>query len=170
TKRNAVNLSISQARQAEDTFLQIELALTDIRRTLANEDTNAIDAEKYHRLLVELRDKLPQLHGLFIYDAQGNWKATSYDHSPSRNNNSDREYFRYHRQNGHNGIHIGHVIRSRTTNDLIIPVSLRLNDAAGGFNGVLLATVTIDYFRHFYNYFELEGRDLLAMMNLDGAV
>lgn len=168
TERNAVNLSISQARQAEDTFLQIELALTDIRRTLAMENISTIDAGKYHVLLEELTRKLPQLHGMFIYDAQGNWKATSYDHAPATANNGDREYFIYHRENPRGGIHIGQVIRSRTTNDLIIPVSIRINDPAGGFAGVILATVTIDYFRHFYNYFELEGRDLLAMMNIDG--
>jgi len=34
SERNAINLSVSQARQAEDTFLQSELALRDIRRNV----------------------------------------------------------------------------------------------------------------------------------------
>ncbi|WLI77354.1 sensor domain-containing diguanylate cyclase [Kosakonia sp. H02] len=162
-ERDAINLSVSQARQAEDTFLQAELVLRDIRRNLS---ADTVNLDTY---LAELKSRLPQLHGLFVYDAQGNMKATSFGKIPLMSNNSDREYFVYHRRNGHGGIHIGHVIRSRSTGDLVIPVSLRISDASGGFAGVLLATVNIDYFRHFYAYFELQNRDLLALINIDGS-
>jgi hypothetical protein len=45
---------------------------------------------------------------------------------------------------------------------------MRLSDSAGGFAGVVLATIRVDYFRHFYSYFELENRDLLALLITDG--
>ncbi len=61
--------------------------------------------------------------------------ATSLDKRPLMSNYSDREYFIYHRHNNHGSLHIGHVIRSRSTGDMVIPVSLRINDAAGGFAG-----------------------------------
>ncbi|WP_312453443.1 sensor domain-containing diguanylate cyclase [Pseudescherichia sp.] len=170
SERNAINLSVSQARQAEDTFLQSELALRDIRRNVPQQGISAIDEAKFNLYLSEIKERLPQLHGLFVYDSQGNMKSTSFGHQPAIANNADREYFVYHRKNGHNSVHIGHVIRSRSTGDLIIPVSLRLNDAAGGFAGVGLATVKIDYFRHFYSYFELGSRDLLAILNTDATV
>ena len=149
SERKAINLSVSQARQAEDTFLQSELALRDIRRNVPQEGIAAIDETKFNLYLNEIKERLPQLHGLFVYDSQGNMKATSFGRQPAIPNNVDREYFIYHRKNGHGSVHIGHVIRSRSTGDLVIPVSLRLNDAAGGFAGVGLATVKIDYFRHF---------------------
>jgi len=170
SERNAINLSVSQARQAEDTFLQSELALRDIRRNVPQEGVSAIDETKFNLYLTEIKERLPQLHGLFVFDAQGNMKSTSFGRQPAIANNVDREYFVYHRKNGHGSVHIGHVIRSRSTGDLIIPVSLRLNDAAGGFDGVALATVKIDYFRHFYNYFELGSRDLLAILSTDATV
>ncbi|AST68706.1 MULTISPECIES: sensor domain-containing diguanylate cyclase [Kosakonia] len=167
-ERDAVNLSISQARQAEDTFLQAELVLRDIRRNLPVENVDQINAPQFDIYLADLKSRLPQLHGLMVYDAQGNMKSTSFGKIPVMSNNSDREYFVYHRRNGHGGVHIGHVIRSRTTGDLVIPVSLRISDKAGGFEGILLATVRIDYFRHFYAYFELGQRDMLALLNIDG--
>lgn len=170
SERNAINLSVSQARQAEDTFLQAELALRDIRRNVPQEGISAIDEAKFNLYLSEIKERLPQLHGLFVYDSQGYMKATSFGRQPAIANNVDREYFSYHRKNGHGSVHIGHVIRSRSTGDLVIPVSLRLNDTAGGFAGVGLATVKIDYFRHFYNYFELGSRDLLAILNTDATV
>lgn len=168
TERNAINLSISQARQAEDTFLQAELALRDIRRNVPPQGLDSINNPEFNRFLSEIRERLPQLHGLFVYDAQGFMRVTSFGKLPAITYNADREYFIYHRTNGHGSVHIGHVIRSRTTGDLIIPVSLRLNDAYGGFAGVVLATIKIDYFRHFYNYFELGDRDLLAILSTDG--
>lgn len=168
TERDAINLSVSQARQAEDTFLQTELVLREVRRNLPAEGVNSINIPQFNNYLSELQQHLPQLHGLMIYDSQGNMVVTSFGKIPLVSNNSDREYFIYHRRNGHDGIHIGHVIHSRSTGELVIPVSLRINDAASGFAGVLLATVKLDYFRHFYSYFELQNRDMLALLNTDG--
>lgn len=169
TQRDAMNLSVSQARQAEDTFLQTELVLRDIRRSIPAQGVNNLDIARFDRYLAELQRGLPQLHGLLIYDPLGNMKSTSFGKIPPISNNSDREYFIYHQRHNHGGIHISHVIRSRSTGDLVIPVSLRINNPEGRFAGVLLATIKIDYFRHFYSYFELESRDLLALLATDGA-
>lgn len=169
-ERSAINLSVSQARQAEDTFVQAELAIMDIRRTVSELDLTHLDQPQTNRYLKEIQERLPQLHGLLIYDAQGNMQATSFNKMPAITNNSDREYFMYHRQNGHTGVHISDVIRSRSTGELVIPVSVRINDAGGGFAGVALATIKIDYFRHFYNYFEMGERDTLALLKTDGTV
>ncbi|WP_039058427.1 sensor domain-containing diguanylate cyclase [Enterobacter sp. Bisph1] len=168
TERNAINLSVAQARQAEDTFLQTEVILRDIRRNLPAESIDGIDVKQFNSYLTELKERLPQLHGLLIYDTAGNMKATSFGSVLLNANNSDREYFRYHQRNSHDTIHIGHVIRSRSSGDLVIPVSLRISDSSNGFAGVLLATVKVDYFRHFYNYFEMQDHDILALLNTDG--
>lgn len=160
----AINLSVSQARQAEDTFLQTDLALQQIRRAVGNDAPN----ERYNYLLSDLKDRLPQLHGLFVMDAQGNWRSTSFNYAPPEMNSADREYFTYHRLNKQTGTHIGHVIRSRTTGDWIIPVSMRINDTDGAFAGVILATIKLDYFKRFYEYFEMGDQDLLALLLLDG--
>ncbi|WP_312449592.1 GGDEF domain-containing protein [Mixta calida] len=168
TESSAVNLSVSQARQAEDTFLQTEITLRAMQREIPDSGPNNANKAELNAVLAEMKSSLPQLNGLFVYDAQGNWVATSAAHIPAGANNSDREYFNYHRQNRHGGSHIGHVIRSRTTGDLVIPVSVRLNDAAGGFAGVALATVRVDSFKRFYSYFELGEGDLLALLLDDG--
>ena len=165
---NAVNLSVSQARQAEDTFLQTEITLRAIQRDIPDGGPAQVDKAELSAVLAEMKSGLPQLNGLFVYDAQGNWIATAAAHTPTGMNNSDREYFIYHRQNRHGGSHIGHVIRSRSTGELVIPVSIRLSDAGGGFAGVALATVRVDSFRRFYSYFEMGDGDLLALLLDDG--
>lgn len=166
----AVNLSLSQARQADDTLLQTELSLREVQRQLLEQVATGAKGAALSQTMQELQARLPQLHGLFYYDAQGKWIATSQEVIPQNINNSDREYFHFHRTNPRDSVHIGPVIRSRSTGDLVIPVSLRVNDITGGFNGVLLATIRVDYFRRYYSYYEMGPRDVLVLMLPDSTV
>ncbi|WP_233268310.1 sensor domain-containing diguanylate cyclase [Pantoea sp. BAV 3049] len=170
SENDARNLSQSVSRQSEDSFLQVELTLQDLRDRIR---LVGLDPERQgylRRLLAERKSSLPQLHGLFIYDSKGSWLVTSEDMLQQHSNNSDRAYFRYHRQNTDPGVHISEVIRSRSTGDLIIPVSMRLNNSDGSFRGVLLATLRIDYFRQMFGYYNLGDRGLMALMSSNGSI
>lgn len=166
----AHNLSISLAKQAEDAFLQVDITLSDVVRQLNLYGVSYASSSTFSRQLKEQHGKLPQLHGLFVYDVKGNWLTTSGNYVPAKASNADRAYFIWHRTHTDKGVHISHVIRSRSTGDLVIPVSMRLNDRAGNFAGVALATVKIDYFRQFYNYYILGERDVLGLILSDTSV
>ncbi|MEG3113301.1 sensor domain-containing diguanylate cyclase [Pantoea sp. T14] len=166
----AINLSLSQARQAEDTFLQTEITLRELQRDLQSNIAAGAQGSRLSLTMRDLKSRLPQLHGLFFYDASGKWIATSAQPVPVGINNSDRDYFVYHRNNPRNSVHIGPVIRSRSTGELVIPVSMRVTSAGGGFGGVLLATIKVDYFRHYYGYYEMGNSDVLVLMLADSTV
>ncbi|WP_428946319.1 sensor domain-containing diguanylate cyclase [Pantoea sp. FN060301] len=167
---DARNLSVSLAKQAEDAFLQVDITLADSVRQIAQNGFSYAVTTAFTRQLKEQHARLPQLHGLFIYDAQGNWVATSGNYMPAKASNGDRQYFAWHRTHTDTGVLVSHVIRSRSTGDLVIPVSMRLNDRAGNFAGVALATVKVDYFRHFYSYYTLGERDVLGLILADSTV
>jgi hypothetical protein len=79
----SLSLSLSQARQADDTFLQIELSLREVQRELEKQiATTGVDGEALSHTMRLLQSRLPQLHGLFYYDAQGKWIATSMSRTP----------------------------------------------------------------------------------------
>jgi len=82
TERDAINLSVAQARQAEDTFLQTEVVLRDIRRSLPPDNITGIDVKQFDSYLNELKERLPQLHGLMVYDVKGEMLATSFGKIP----------------------------------------------------------------------------------------
>ena len=166
----ALNLSVSLAKQAEDAFLQVDITLADAVRQLSLNGLDYAATPAFSHQLKEQQGKLSQLHGLFIYDTQGKWIATSGNYGPARGSNSDREYFIWHRTHSDTGVHVSRVIRSRSTGELVIPVSLRLNDASGQFAGVALATVKVEYFRQFYSYYTLGERDVLALILADTSV
>lgn len=167
---DARNLSVSLAKQAEDAFLQVDITLADAVRLLSLNGLDYAATPVFARQLKEQQGKLRQLHGLFIYDAQGNWMATSGNYVPAKGSNADRDYFIWHHTHEDTRVRIGRVIRSRSTGDLVIPVSLRLNDSKGNFAGVALATVKVDYFRQFYSYYTLGDRDVLGLILADTSV
>ena len=72
----AINLSLSQARQAEDTFLQTEITLRELQRDLQNKMAAGAQGSRLSLTMRDLKSRLPQLHGLFFYDASGKWIAT----------------------------------------------------------------------------------------------
>ena len=166
----AMNLSVSLSRQAEDTFMQVEFTLKDVMHEIEQSRDGNISTPEMRGFLRERQKRLLQLNGIFIYDDKGRWLAASSEKLPANANNADRAYFIYHRDNEDQDIRIGHVIRSRSSDELVIPVSLRRYDRSGNFAGVVLATVRVDYFRKFYNYFELAERDALALILADTTV
>lgn len=169
-ENDARNLSVSLAKQAEDAFLQVDITLADAIRQLRQNGISYALTPAFGRQLREQHGKLPQLHGLFIYDVKGNWVATSGNYVPAKANNADRDYFIWHRTHTSTALLVSRVIRSRSTGDLVIPVSVRLNDDAGHFAGVALATVRVDYFRQFYSYYTLDERDVLGLILADTSV
>lgn len=46
---------------------------------------------------------------------------------------------------------------------------MRLNDTNGDFAGVALATIKVDYFRHFYSYFIIRPKDTLGLILADSS-
>jgi diguanylate cyclase (GGDEF)-like protein len=59
---------------------------------------------------------------------------------------------------------------SRSTGKWIMPVSRRLDKPDGSFGGVVLATLDIDYFRRFYESFDLGARGAVALLTSDGVL
>ena len=167
TEENARNLSVSLSRQAEDTFLQIDLTLRDIRDRI---DDNGIASQlDYLRQPLHTRKAaLPPLDNIVIYNEEGQPMVASDSALPLNSNNADREYFRFHRDSAESQLHIGDVIRSRINGHMIIPVSARLNYPDGRFRGVVMAGIRLDYFRQVYDYYNLGERDLMALMKADG--
>lgn len=170
TERQARNQALSLARQAEDTFFQVQLTLDDLSRRADDIFLQPAEWNGPRGLLAQQQRQLTQLQGLFVYDTRGDWLATSASGFPAQANSADRDYFIWHSQHSDTGIRIGHVIRSRATGELVVPVSMRLNTPEGRFRGVLLATVKLDYFRQFYGYYEMGPGDTLGITFTDSTV
>lgn len=167
---DTANLARSLAQHAESTVQEADTVLADLTERVQADGTGPAQLARLHRQMQTRTHELLQLHGLFIYDKDGRWLVTSNDVDPPGINNADREYFQFHRYNRGSGVHIGPVIRSRTNNQLIIPVSRRIDGPDGSFAGVALATLDLEFFNRFYQSFDLDRQGVILLALANGTV
>ncbi|GJB82510.1 response regulator [Aeromonas caviae] len=164
------NLARATAQHAEDAIRQVDAITAALAERLEGDGFEHIDRPRLHTLLVQQKSIMPQLHGLFVYGPDGGWIVTDQAVVPPNANNADRDYFIYHREHTDRGVHIGSVVRSRSTGDLIIPISRRLQYADGSFAGVLLGTIKVDWFVRYYGDFKIDERGALVLAKRDGTI
>jgi diguanylate cyclase (GGDEF)-like protein len=163
---STANLAEAVAQHAYDTIKEADTVLIGLVERLEREPAAQLDIERLHRLLEHRVAELPQLHGLFVYDENGGWLVNSQPILLKNQNNSDREYFKFHRDHSDRGVHIGPPVRSKSTGEWIVTVSRRFNQPDGKFGGVVLATINMKYFNQFFERFNI-GRDGAIYLALD---
>ncbi|TWI52529.1 diguanylate cyclase [Pseudomonas duriflava] len=168
---NSENLARAAAQHAEDAIKELEAFSFGMIERLESYGLDNVDKPRMQRLFKNQARVMSQIHGIFIYDQEGNWLIADKDTIPPNANSVDREYFIYHKSH-HNDhkLHIGPVIKSRSTGDLVIPVSRRINNPDGSFAGVFLVTLYVDYFIKFYESFRLDEQGIFVIALRDGTV
>lgn len=151
----AMNLAKSLSQHAYDTFKEADTVLVGLVERMEYSTTDQKALGRLHVLLVERVAELPQLHGLFIYGPDGAWIANSRPGKPAALNNSEREYFKFHKTHLERSPHIGPPIKSKSNGEWIVTISRRVSGKDGKFAGVVLATIRMNYFRQFYEDFDI---------------
>lgn len=167
---SVTNLARATAQHAEDAIRQVDVLTVALSERVEGDDLKNIDVPRIHNLLVQQSRIMPQLHGLFIYGPDGQWIVTDKAVTPETANNADRDYFQYHRTHDDRSVRISAVVKSKSTNDLIIPISRRLNNSDGSFAGVLLGTIKVSYFVDYYGDFRIDDKGALVLAMRDGTI
>ena len=166
----SANLTWAMAQQAQDTFRQADLVLDSLTDWIQAEGFGPAQQPRLQKIFARRALSLEQLHGLFLFDKEGQWVVTSFDRLKRGKGVADREYFVFHQQNASLIAHIGPAIRSRQNGDWIIPISRRLNDQNGNFQGVLMAGIKMSYFDKFFNSFNLDDKGEMVLTLSDGTL
>lgn len=164
------NLAQTLSSQAQASIKQADTVLFSLVDRIETEGMGPDQLPLLKRLLNAQRNELSQLHGLFIYDARGAWIADSSGILPAHANNSDREYFIYHRDHPERGPHVGPSIQSRSTGEWVLPVSRRINNPDGSFAGVALATIYLDHFLKLYNSIDIGNNGVINLISADARI
>ncbi|EJN01762.1 sensor domain-containing diguanylate cyclase [Herbaspirillum sp. YR522] len=167
---NAGNMARALAQHANDAVQAADGLLLDVTDRIAMLGMGSPLISEMTPVLARIAEEMPQLDGLLIYDELGNWVVNSAGKVPAHANNADRSYFIHHRDNDTRKLLVGQVLRSRTTDHWVIPVSRRINHRDGSFAGVALATINIDYFVDLYRTFEIGQNGSIALLLRDGTL
>ncbi|PZP62607.1 MAG: diguanylate cyclase [Pseudoxanthomonas spadix] len=167
---DAGNLARSVSQHAEDSILVADSVLSGIVENLRIDGAAPREARRLDDYLGDEARRSGRIHGLFVYDAQGRWIASSLEHLPSNVNNADRAYFKHHQAVDDTLPWVGPPVRSRSDNQWIITVSRRYNDARGRFAGVVLASIRSAYFAEHYRAFNVGRHGAITLLNDAGQV
>ncbi len=169
-RSDAASLARNAAQHADDVFTLVNVVLQGVQQSIAIHGIKPDAMPALQQQLQMRANTLSQIKVLNVYDPQGELLAYSVDNPLSMASVSDREYMQFHRAHIDPGMHIGPPIVSRSTGALIIPVSMRFSDAYGRLKGVILAGVSIDNFRAYYDSLQLGGHGTISMYAPDGTL
>ena len=168
SEREAANLVLAADQHAGDAFRIASTSLNELVERLETDGTGPAQLERLRRLMTQQVASLPVLQSLDVMDDSGVIIAGSRSVTAGTNV-SDREYFQYHRTHSDRELYVNPVIRSVTVGNLIVVISRRINRADGGFAGLVVASIDMDYFQRFYATFNL-GHDGLTGLYRDDAI
>src|SRR6185312_13352862 len=114
------NLARLLTQQADDTFELAQSLLTGIVLLLENEGSDQGQVARLQAILDARRPSLGRVRGLFVYDEEGRWLATTEAVDLAAYNNSDRDYFRYHKQSTDRSTLIGRPVHSKSGGQWVI--------------------------------------------------
>ncbi len=171
-------------RQAEQASANLVLALErDISRTVAAYDLSIQGTADALRLpgLDEVSPELRQaavfdraatadyLGSMLVLDAQGTIVADSTAPVPHPLNLADRDYFQVHRDRADAGLFVSRPFRSRLRGgDPSIALSRRLSAADGRFEGVVVGTLRLAYFKELFSRLDLGQDGAIILLAADG--
>ncbi|TBV05381.1 sensor domain-containing diguanylate cyclase [Phytopseudomonas dryadis] len=165
---NVLNLSVSLAQHASDSLKIADATLGPLAEAMARPVQP--NQQSLHEILVSQVARSDRVHGVFVYDAEGNWVNSSLAQQTGSHNNADREYFMHHKENTTALPFIGRPVRSRSDDSDIITISHRYNQPDGKFGGVVLASIKSDYFRSFYRTLDVEDNGKIDLIREDGII
>lgn len=165
-----VNLARSLAQQAKADFDTADSLIIGLRERYENDGTSPAERKRIENLMRVRVASMPLIHGLFLFDQDGNWLANSLPNTNPDLNYADRGYFKIHRENARDKVMISGPVRSKADNQWIITVTRRLYNRNSGFAGVVDATITTEFFQSFYNTFDIGKGGVITLLSEKGIV
>ena len=155
--------------QVETAMKATTMALANVIERVEHDGIGDDALERLSAHLLVLTETTPELHGMFVYAADGRWLATSLRGTP-QGNNADRPYFQHHRNHPGRDIYVGHPVRSRSTGVWVLPISRRIDHPDGSFAGVALVTLKVNFFERIYDELDVGKTGTVLLALDDGTV
>jgi hypothetical protein len=170
-EENARNLMLVIERDIARNIELYDLSLQAVVEGVADPQVMALPAKIRNGVLFDRAASGKYLGSIFVMNERGDIILDS-GFLPARPGNfGDREYFRFHRDNGNTGLYISKPYASRLRDGaLTIALSRRIARADGSFGGVVVGTLSIDYFRALLDGLSVGERGTAAVIETNGAM
>jgi len=169
-EESARNLSHAVAQHFDGIFSDVSRTVENIAFRIEQEEMSAADIEALQPELVNTLSHSDHLHSIFVFDRDGAAIVSTQPGRSSAISNADRPYFLAHLTSPSTMTLINPPLTTRLSDSWVIPVTRRLNDAQGRFNGMVLAAIKVDYVRAVLEGFSLGDNGAAALTLADGTI
>jgi diguanylate cyclase (GGDEF)-like protein/PAS domain S-box-containing protein len=158
------NIALLQERDLASTVEQVDLLL----QTVADEVLEAgsepeLGGETLNAFILRQGARLPALHGLRITNARGDVTRGLGLVKGSHANLADRPYFIQLARDPRAGIAISKPLVSRVSGEWEIVLARRITNRSGRFDGVVYATIPLQYFIDKFAAIDLGAHGVIAL-------
>jgi signal transduction histidine kinase len=129
----------------------------------------AADA-RLHRHLVEIAAKFEQVQSIGLIDAQGQLRQSSLRNAGSGISTAHRDFFVAHRDVTAGRLFISEAFEGGISKTKQFTVSMRRTTAEGGFDGLIVVAVALDYFTSYWQQFAPSIAHVIPLMRSDGTM
>jgi diguanylate cyclase (GGDEF)-like protein len=176
-EQNTHHLGIVIAEQTTRTMQAVGLVLKDVESDLQDSGVStqkafraAFESRTLHDILAARIKDLPQAESLFVVGSDGTLLVSSQVWPPPPIDLSDRDYFKFCRDQQNGEDFISEPVRSRGTGKDVFYLARCFNAPDGKFLGVLLAAFGRQYFQHFYSSIGLGDGSSVTLLRRDGTL
>lgn len=167
----ADNLSLILQRDIARNIEVYDLSLQAVIDGMQDPAIVALPPNIRQLVLFDRSTNAQDLGSLLVANPAGEVIIDSRSVPPRRIHVSDRDYFRVHQDSSTVGLYISEPFRPRITGvDTSLGLSRRLNGPHGEFNGIVVGTLRLNYFRRLFDGINLGPNAAVTLVRADGTM
>ncbi len=144
------SLAESLSHQVDMTLKTADSVVSTLVQRVEAEGFGPDSLQRLYGLMTSLAAALPAIHEMGLIDEDGNAIVKSLLPHPVGKNYSERDYFRFLSTHDTREVFIGVPVRSKVDGSINVTVSRRVNAPDGRFAGVVVTSVSMDFFRKLF--------------------
>jgi diguanylate cyclase (GGDEF)-like protein len=144
------SLAESLSHQVDMTLKTADSVVSTLVQRVEAEGIEHDSLQRLYGLMTSLAAALPAIHEMGLIDKDGNAIVKSLVPRPTGMNYRERDYFRFLSAHDTGEVFIGMPVRSKVDGSLNVTVSRRVNAADGRFAGIVVTSVSMDFFRKLF--------------------
>lgn len=164
------SLAETLSHQVNSTLQTADSVVMTLVRRVEVDGENPESLQRLYGLMTSLAEALPAIHEMGLTDRDGNAIVKSLVPPPIALNYGDRDYFRYLSTHNSPDVFIGSPVASKIDGSVNITVSRRINAADGSFAGIVVASVSMDYFRKLFEQVQDKTGGAISLISDSGAL
>ena len=145
-----------------------DLSLRAVASNLVMPEIKGVSKEIQHLILFDHAATAKHFGVIQVFDAQGKLTHDAASLDPAPENRGDEEYFQVHRANPDTGLYMSRPMLRRGAYSIVL--SRRINDADGGFLGVVVGSIRFTYFHDLFGRLTLNPGDTITVLRRDRTI